>query len=101
MTDYKLAVLIDADNVPYSMVTEMFEEISKNGTPTIKRIYADWTTPTVVGWKKSTPRKCHHAYTTIQLHFRQKLQRQRLDHRCHGYSIFRQSHRLLHRIQRQ
>ncbi len=52
MTDYKLAVLIDADNVPYSMVTEMFEEISKNGTPTIKRIYADWTTPTVVGWKK-------------------------------------------------
>ncbi len=52
MTDNKLAVLNDADNVPYSMVTEMFEEISKNGTPTIKRIYADWTTPTVVGWKK-------------------------------------------------
>lgn len=51
MTDDKLAVLIDADNVPYKNVKEMLEEISKNGTPTIKRIYADWTKPTVSGWK--------------------------------------------------
>jgi uncharacterized LabA/DUF88 family protein len=51
MTDEKLAVLIDADNVPYSNVKEMLEEIAKNGTPTIKRIYADWTKPTVSGWK--------------------------------------------------
>ncbi len=51
MTEIKLAVLIDADNVPYSNVKEMLEEISKNGTPTIKRIYADWTQPTVSGWK--------------------------------------------------
>jgi uncharacterized LabA/DUF88 family protein len=47
----KLAVLIDADNVPYSNVKEMLEEIAKNGTPTIKRIYADWTRPTLSGWK--------------------------------------------------
>ncbi len=51
MTDEKLAVLIDADNVPYAKVKEMLEEIAKNGTPTIKRIYADWTKPTVSGWK--------------------------------------------------
>lgn len=51
MKDDKLAVLIDADNVPYAHVKEMLEEISKNGTPTIKRIYADWTKPTVSGWK--------------------------------------------------
>ncbi|UKJ07013.1 NYN domain-containing protein [Solitalea lacus] len=51
MTEDKLAVLIDADNVPYSTVKEMLEEIAKNGTPTIKRIYADWTKPTVAGWK--------------------------------------------------
>lgn len=51
MTDDKFAVLIDADNVPYSNVREMLEEITKNGTPTIKRIYADWTKPTVSGWK--------------------------------------------------
>ncbi len=51
MAEDKLAVLIDADNVPYSNVKEMLEEIAKNGTPTIKRIYADWTKPTVSGWK--------------------------------------------------
>ncbi len=50
-TDLKLAVLIDADNVPYANVKEMFEEIAKYGTPTFKRIYADWTKPTVSGWK--------------------------------------------------
>jgi len=50
--DLRLAVLIDADNVPYSNVKEMFEEIAKYGVPTFKRIYADWTKPTVSGWKK-------------------------------------------------
>jgi len=52
MKDDKLAVLIDADNVPYANIKEMLEEIAKYGTPTIKRIYADWTKPTVSGWKK-------------------------------------------------
>lgn len=50
--ELKLAVLIDADNVPYANVKEMFEEIAKYGIPTFKRIYADWTKPTVSGWKK-------------------------------------------------
>ena len=49
--DLRLAVLIDADNVPYSNIKEMLEEIAKYGTPTFKRIYADWTKPTVSGWK--------------------------------------------------
>lgn len=49
--DLKLAVLIDADNVPYSNVKGMMEEIAKYGTPTTKRIYGDWTKPTVAGWK--------------------------------------------------
>lgn len=49
--ELRLAVLIDADNVPYSHIKEMLEEIAKDGTPTIKRIYADWTKPTVSGWK--------------------------------------------------
>ena len=51
MNDLRLAVLIDADNVPHASVKEMLEEITKNGTPTIKRIYADWTKPTASGWK--------------------------------------------------
>lgn len=50
--DLRLAVLIDADNVPYANIREMLEEIAKFGVPTFKRIYADWTKPTVSGWKK-------------------------------------------------
>jgi uncharacterized LabA/DUF88 family protein len=50
--DLRLAVLIDADNVPYANIKEMLEEIAKYGIPTFKRIYADWTKPTVSGWKK-------------------------------------------------
>ena len=50
--DIRLAVLIDADNIPYSNIKGMMEEIAKYGTPTFKRIYADWTKPTVSGWKK-------------------------------------------------
>jgi Fe-S-cluster formation regulator IscX/YfhJ len=49
--DLRLAVLIDADNIPYSNVKGMMEEIAKYGTPTFKRIYADWTKPHVTGWK--------------------------------------------------
>ncbi|AFL85917.1 hypothetical protein Belba_3415 [Belliella baltica DSM 15883] len=50
-TDIKLAVLIDADNVPSGQVKEMMEEIAKYGNPTIKRIYGDWTKPQLSKWK--------------------------------------------------
>lgn len=49
--ELRLAVLIDADNVPYANVKAMMEEIAKYGTPTFKRIYADWTKPNTSGWK--------------------------------------------------
>jgi uncharacterized LabA/DUF88 family protein len=50
-SELRLAVLIDADNVPFNNVKGMLEEIAKLGTPTFKRIYGDWTKPTVAGWK--------------------------------------------------
>lgn len=49
--DLRFAVLIDADNVPYSNVKGMMEEIAKYGTPTFKRIYGDWTRQSTSGWK--------------------------------------------------
>jgi len=49
--DIRLAVLIDADNIPYHTVKDILEEIAKYGTPTFKRIYGDWTKPTVIRWK--------------------------------------------------
>jgi uncharacterized LabA/DUF88 family protein len=47
----KLAVLIDGDNIPSGYIKEMMEEITKYGTPTIKRIYGDWTKPHLIKWK--------------------------------------------------
>lgn len=50
-TEIRLAVLIDAENIPYANIKGVMEEIAKYGTPTFKRIYGDWTKPTVSGWK--------------------------------------------------
>lgn len=47
-----LAVLIDADNAPPAIVEGLFEEIAKYGTASVKRIYGDWTSPQLGGWKK-------------------------------------------------
>ena len=49
--ELKLAVLIDAENVSYSWIKPIMAEIARYGTPTIKRIYTDWTQPASSGWK--------------------------------------------------
>jgi uncharacterized LabA/DUF88 family protein/Fe-S-cluster formation regulator IscX/YfhJ len=49
--DLRLAVLIDADNVPRNSLKAIMEEAAIYGTPTIKRIYGDWTSPNIGGWK--------------------------------------------------
>jgi uncharacterized LabA/DUF88 family protein len=50
--EIRMAVLIDADNVPFANIKAMLEELAKYGTPTFKRIYGDWTKPNLAGWKK-------------------------------------------------
>ncbi|MBK5278372.1 MAG: NYN domain-containing protein [Bacteroidia bacterium] len=49
--DIRIAVLIDADNIPSTNIKAMMEEIAKYGSPTFKRIYGDWTKPNLTGWK--------------------------------------------------
>jgi Fe-S-cluster formation regulator IscX/YfhJ len=61
--DLRLAVLIDADNIPYRLINGILEEIAKYGVPTFKRIYADWTKPHVSGWKGVL---LDHAITPVQ-----------------------------------
>lgn len=53
MNNLRLAVLIDADNAPRDCLKSVMEEIAIYGTPTIKRIYGDWTSPNIGGWKGS------------------------------------------------
>ena len=49
--DLRLAVLIDADNASRTAMRDVMDEIAIYGTPTIKRIYGDWTTPNMASWK--------------------------------------------------
>ena len=59
----KLAVLIDAENVPPTKVKSMLNELTRYGDPIIKRIYGDWTTPQVGGWKSTL---LEHAIIPVQ-----------------------------------
>jgi uncharacterized LabA/DUF88 family protein len=63
LTNLRLAVLIDAENVPKSCIKSVMEEIAIYGSPTIKRIYGDWTNPSISGWKYSL---LENAITPIQ-----------------------------------
>lgn len=47
-----LAVLIDAENASPSIIEPLFAEIAKYGIASVKRIYGDWTSPKLSGWKK-------------------------------------------------
>ncbi|HPQ78055.1 MAG TPA: NYN domain-containing protein [Synergistales bacterium] len=47
-----LAVLIDADNTSPSVIENLFAEIAKYGIASVKRIYGDWTSPYLKGWKE-------------------------------------------------
>lgn len=50
-TSDKLAVLIDADNAQPSIIEGLLAEIAKYGTANVKRIYGDWTSTKLRGWK--------------------------------------------------
>jgi uncharacterized LabA/DUF88 family protein len=47
----KLAVLIDADNAQPAIIEGLLAEVAKYGVASVKRIYGDWTTPLLAGWK--------------------------------------------------
>jgi len=47
----RLAVLIDADNAQPSITEGLLSEVSKYGVASVKRVYGDWTTPSLSGWK--------------------------------------------------
>jgi len=61
----RLAVLIDADNTfnVIPLIDELFEEISKFGDASVRRIYGDWTKNQLNRWKETLPK---HAIQPIQ-----------------------------------
>ena len=51
MSQSRLTVLIDADNAQPSITEGLLSEVAKYGVASVKRIYGDWTTPSLSGWK--------------------------------------------------
>lgn len=62
-TTSQLAVLIDADNSSFSLIERLLEEIATLGLASIKRIYGDWTSQRLAGWK---PALLEHSIQPIQ-----------------------------------
>ena len=52
----RLAVLIDADNTSPAIADGLFAEIAKIGEATVRRIYGDFSKPSLNGWAKALPR---------------------------------------------
>src|SRR6476646_4871084 len=63
VADRRIALLIDADNVSHSKIAAILAELTKYGTPNIRRAYGDWGASGLKGWKD----KLHtHAIRPIQ-----------------------------------
>lgn len=48
----RLAVLIDADNVPAGYAEAIFEEIAALGEASVRRIYGDWSATRLAAWAR-------------------------------------------------
>ena len=48
----RLAVLIDADNVPAGYAEAIFEEIASLGEASVRRIYGDWSAQRLAAWAR-------------------------------------------------
>lgn len=45
-----IALLIDADNISHTKIAGILSELSKYGTPNIRRAYGDWASKQLAGW---------------------------------------------------
>ena len=47
-----IALLVDGDNAQAALMKPILTEVAKHGSITTRRIYGDWTTPHMSGWKE-------------------------------------------------
>ena len=51
MSDRRIALLVDADNITQSKIGAIVAELSSYGVANIRRAYGDWTSGNLKGWK--------------------------------------------------
>jgi hypothetical protein len=59
----RVAVLIDAENIPSRAASVVVAETAQHGTLAVKRAYGDWAGPHLAGWR---PELAKHALTPVQ-----------------------------------
>jgi hypothetical protein len=59
----RLAVLVDAENIPARLADEIFAAVAERGAPIVRRIYGDFSDARLAGWHKALAR---HALTAQQ-----------------------------------
>jgi len=63
MAEQRIAVFIDAENLPSSTAVDIFKEAIRYGEPGIRRIYGNFTGQNLANWLKAAPL---HALTPCQ-----------------------------------
>lgn len=48
----RLAVLIDADNIPARHIEAVLDEVATYGEPSVRRVYGDWSSQALTQWKE-------------------------------------------------
>ncbi len=48
----RLAVLIDADNIPARHIEAVLDEVASYGEPSVRRVYGDWSSQALSQWKE-------------------------------------------------
>ena len=59
----RLAVLVDGDNAPPKTLQPLLAEVAKHGDIKYRRVYGDWTSPNMNGWKEALHAS---AFTPVQ-----------------------------------
>ena len=59
-----MALFIDADNISHTLMEQIHEEATKYGSVAMKRIYGDWNSPGMQGWREKIK---DHALTPCQV----------------------------------
>ena len=49
--DYRIALLIDADNAPASKIDVILTELARHGAANVRRAYGNWKSPSLQPWE--------------------------------------------------
>ena len=83
----RFAILIDADNVSDKYIKIILDEVANSGVATYKRIYGDWTSQRLAGWKDCLLENSIIPHAAVQLHHGKERNRLGDDHRRDGYPL--------------